>query len=63
MRIIDRYPIIVTPKLRQCRDFWCQHMDLSVLFEASWFVLLAAREIKARSAFVKVFERRPAAKS
>jgi hypothetical protein len=47
MRIIDRYPIIVTPKLRQCRDFWCQHMGLSVLFEASWFVLLAARDQSA----------------
>jgi hypothetical protein len=24
MRIIDRYPIIVNPKFRQCRDFWGQ---------------------------------------
>jgi len=24
MRIIDGYPIIVTPKFRQCHDFWGQ---------------------------------------
>jgi len=37
MRIIDRYPIIVTPKFRPVPRFWCQHIGLSVLFEASWF--------------------------
>src|SRR5258706_14837894 len=52
MRIIDRYPIIVTPKLRQCRDFWGQHIGLSVLFEASWFVLLAAGDQSATLAFM-----------
>src|SRR5258707_883045 len=52
MRIIDRYPIIVTPKFRQCRDFWCQHIGLSVLFEASWFVLLAAGDQSATLAFM-----------
>ena len=52
MRIIERYPIIVTPRVRQCRDFWCQHMGLSVLFEASWFVLLAAGDQSATLAFM-----------
>src|SRR5258705_3495937 len=52
MRIIDRYPIIVTPKFRQCRDFWCQHIGLSVLFEASWFVLLAVGDQSATLAFM-----------
>ena len=42
MRFVDRYPIIVTPKLTDCRDFWRAHLGFAVLFEASWFVLLQA---------------------
>lgn len=41
MRFVDRYPIIVTPKLFECRDFWAR-VGFEVVFEASWFVLLAA---------------------
>jgi catechol 2,3-dioxygenase-like lactoylglutathione lyase family enzyme len=52
MRIVDRYPIIVTPKLRECRDFWCHHLGLSVLFEASWFVLLKTEDGSAALAFM-----------
>ena len=42
MRFVDRYPIFVTPKLVQCRDFWMRHLGFEVVFEASWFVLLQA---------------------
>jgi catechol 2,3-dioxygenase-like lactoylglutathione lyase family enzyme len=42
MRFVDRYPIFVTPKLRECRDFWRRHLGLDTVFEASWFVLLQA---------------------
>jgi len=32
----------VTPRLRECSDFWCRYLGFSVAFEASWFVLLQA---------------------
>jgi catechol 2,3-dioxygenase-like lactoylglutathione lyase family enzyme len=42
MKFVDRYPIIVTPKLRECRDFWIAHLGFEVVFEADWFILLGA---------------------
>lgn len=42
MRFVDRYPIFVTPKLVECRDFWADRLGFSVVFEAAWFVLLQA---------------------
>lgn len=42
MRFVDRYPIFVTPKLRECRDFWQAHLGFAVVFEATWFILLQA---------------------
>jgi catechol 2,3-dioxygenase-like lactoylglutathione lyase family enzyme len=41
MRFVDRYPIIVTPDLVACRNFW-RRLGFEVVFEASWFVLLQA---------------------
>jgi catechol 2,3-dioxygenase-like lactoylglutathione lyase family enzyme len=52
MRFVDRYPIIVTPKLTDCRDFWVHHLGLEVVFEASWFVLLQADGGSATLAFM-----------
>ena len=52
LRFVDRYPIIVTPLLRECRDFWCRHLGFGVLFEASWFVLLRADGATATLAFM-----------
>ena len=34
------YPIIVTPHLASCRDFYRRWFGFEVVFEASWFVLL-----------------------
>lgn len=42
MRFVDRYPIIVTPRFRECRDFWVRHLGFTAVFEATWFVLLQA---------------------
>ena len=52
MRFVDRYPIIVTPKLFACRDFWVAHLGFAVVFEASWFVLLAPPDGSASLAFM-----------
>lgn len=51
MRFVDRYPIIVTPKLADCRDFWLR-LKFTVVFEASWFVLLQAEDGSATLAFM-----------
>ncbi len=44
MQLQDFYPIIVTEKLGACRDFYRRWFELQVVFEASWFLLLGARE-------------------
>ena len=52
MRFVDRYPIIVTPALADCRDFWRSRLGFGVVFEASWFVLLQAEGESASLAFM-----------
>jgi catechol 2,3-dioxygenase-like lactoylglutathione lyase family enzyme len=42
MQMQDAYPIIVTDKLVECRDFYTHWLGFTVLFEASWFVYLAS---------------------
>jgi len=34
------YPIVVTDKLTECRDFYVRWFSFQVAFEASWFVYL-----------------------
>ena len=51
MRFVDRYPIIVTPKLAACRDFWSK-LRFGVVFEASWFILMQAEDGSATLAFM-----------
>jgi catechol 2,3-dioxygenase-like lactoylglutathione lyase family enzyme len=52
MRFVDRYPIIVTPKLAECRDFWSRYLGFRIVFEATWFVLLQADGETATIAFM-----------
>ena len=52
VRFIDRYPIFVTPKLAECRDFYVKHLGFVVAFEASWIVYLQAEEGTASLAFM-----------
>lgn len=40
MQIVDSYPIVVTERLGECRDFYCRWFGFTVLFEADWFVVL-----------------------
>jgi catechol 2,3-dioxygenase-like lactoylglutathione lyase family enzyme len=40
MQIVDSYPVVITPDLHECRDFYVMWLDFEVVFEASWFVLL-----------------------
>jgi catechol 2,3-dioxygenase-like lactoylglutathione lyase family enzyme len=41
MPLQDMYPVIVTPQHKECRDFYARWFGAAVVFEASWFVLLA----------------------
>ncbi len=52
MKLLDFYPIIVTEKLADCRDFYVRWFGLSPVFESSWFVLLASDEGQASLAFM-----------
>jgi catechol 2,3-dioxygenase-like lactoylglutathione lyase family enzyme len=40
--VADAYPIIVTDKLAECRDFYTRWLGFQPAFEASWFVYLAS---------------------
>jgi catechol 2,3-dioxygenase-like lactoylglutathione lyase family enzyme len=42
MQFIDRYPIIVTAKLAECRDFWTSFLSFRPVFENEWFVYMQA---------------------
>jgi catechol 2,3-dioxygenase-like lactoylglutathione lyase family enzyme len=44
VRIEASYPVIVTERLLECRDFYMRWFDFFVAFEASWFLLLTTAE-------------------
>ena len=41
MPLVDSYPVVVTSRLADCRDFYRRWLDAEIVFEASWFVLLS----------------------
>jgi catechol 2,3-dioxygenase-like lactoylglutathione lyase family enzyme len=40
VRLAGSYPVIVTERVRECRDFYVRWFGFDVGFEADWFVLL-----------------------
>ena len=42
MELVAAYPIVVTDKLRECRDFHARWFGLDVIFEADWICVLSA---------------------
>lgn len=40
MKLEDAYPIVVTDRLAECREFYSRRLGFRVGFEASWFVYL-----------------------
>jgi uncharacterized glyoxalase superfamily protein PhnB len=42
MELQSLYPIIVTDKLTECRDFYTRWFGFQVVFEASWFAYLSS---------------------
>jgi catechol 2,3-dioxygenase-like lactoylglutathione lyase family enzyme len=42
MHLADAYPVIVTTRLAECRDFYTRWLGYLIVFEASWFVYLAS---------------------
>lgn len=40
--IVASYPIVVTDKLQECREFYVRFFGLSAIFEASWIVVLSS---------------------
>ncbi len=52
MQIQATYPVVVTNKLSDCRDFYGKHFGFQVVFEASWFVYLASESGDCGIAFM-----------
>jgi uncharacterized glyoxalase superfamily protein PhnB len=52
MRFVDRYPIIVTPKMKECAAFYMRHLGFTVAFESTWFTLLYGEGETASIAFM-----------
>jgi catechol 2,3-dioxygenase-like lactoylglutathione lyase family enzyme len=44
VRLHAAYPVIVTDKMLQCRDFYVNHLGFRVIFQASWFVMLSSAD-------------------
>jgi uncharacterized glyoxalase superfamily protein PhnB len=40
MELLDGYPIVVTDRLRECRDFYARWFGFEIYFEASWIVVM-----------------------
>jgi catechol 2,3-dioxygenase-like lactoylglutathione lyase family enzyme len=40
VKLEDAYPIVVTDRLAECREFYTRQLGFQVGFEASWFVYL-----------------------
>jgi catechol 2,3-dioxygenase-like lactoylglutathione lyase family enzyme len=38
---MNLYPIVTTPRIAECRDFYVKAFDARVLFQADWYVHLA----------------------
>ena len=52
MNFIDRYPLVVTPVKDSSRDFWASYFDFQIIFDSSWFTLLASQDGSTSIAFM-----------
>jgi catechol 2,3-dioxygenase-like lactoylglutathione lyase family enzyme len=53
MKLQSFYPIVVTERLTECRDFYRDWFGLEPVFEASWFILLGSGDGVATIAFMR----------
>ncbi len=42
MQLLDSYPVVVTERVADCRDFYVRWFGFEIAFEADWFVLLGS---------------------
>jgi uncharacterized glyoxalase superfamily protein PhnB len=40
MKITAHFPITITEKLTECKEFYIEYFDFSVVFEADWYIHL-----------------------
>jgi uncharacterized glyoxalase superfamily protein PhnB len=40
MKIASFYPVLMTSRVKALRDFYCEHFNFSIAFEADWYVSL-----------------------
>jgi catechol 2,3-dioxygenase-like lactoylglutathione lyase family enzyme len=44
VKLLTSYPIVVTDRVRDCRDFYVEWFGLDVVFEAGWIAVLGTGE-------------------
>lgn len=52
MDLVDGYPLIVTDRFRECRDFYGRWFGFTVSFEADWIVVMASANGSVTVAFM-----------
>lgn len=52
MQLADMYPIVMTDRLAECRRFWVDRLGFTVVFEASWILVLASGGARRLVAFM-----------
>jgi uncharacterized glyoxalase superfamily protein PhnB len=40
MKLTSFYPVLMTSRVKDLRDFYCEHFNFSIAFEADWYVSL-----------------------
>jgi len=35
-----QYPVVITPKLEECRNFYAKYFGFEIVFEADWYIQL-----------------------
>jgi catechol 2,3-dioxygenase-like lactoylglutathione lyase family enzyme len=52
MKFLDRYPIFITPLMRECADFWTRHLGFVEGFANDWITWLTTEDGSASIAFM-----------
>jgi catechol 2,3-dioxygenase-like lactoylglutathione lyase family enzyme len=52
MQVNSFYPVLMSDKIAETRDFYVQHFGFQITFEAEWYVSLKSADEKYELAFV-----------
>lgn len=52
MHASDRYPIVITPQMAACRDFYVRYLGFEIGFTSAWFTWLTTADGSVTIAFM-----------